>query len=190
MAAPEGSAALLLAFPEDKELAPAQIAACAPFAREHVVYLCIADPLPIQVRLRGKQVLVRQKDLGDFFDQDIAEVRLNQAETSAVILAVPRSPNLSRREVIEYLFRAELRFALFSAESMQAFAKLVDSIGSTNPAEESASPVDERCRELFQMEQLVLRAQASSMHVGLRGLILDTAAVPEVTVSLRNHRSE
>lgn len=188
----ERSQALREAFPEGKELAPAQVAACASFAREHVVQLCITDPLPMQVRLRGKQIFIRRKDLGDFFDQEIVEIQVAQAQAVATAAASLQRSNLSRREVVESLFRAELRFALFSAESMHAFSKLVDSIGTTDTTQggDITFPVDERCQEFLDMERLVLTAEARSMHVGLRGLILDTAAASAAPASRRNRRSD
>jgi len=182
MRAAERPEALLSAFPEDKELTPAQIAACAPFAREHVVHLCIADPLPIQVRLLGNEVVLRREDLAKFFDQDIADVQV----AHAVVSITQRGRSVSRRDVINRLFRSELRFALFSAESLQAFSKLVDSIEKAGLPEDSASPVDERCREYFDMERLILSAEAKSMNVGLHGLVLDTAASAGALPARRN----
>ena len=188
----ERSQALREAFPDCKELTPAQVAACASFAREHVVQLCIADPLPMQARLRGKQVFIRCKDLGDFFDQEIAEIQVAQTQAAAMAAASLQQTSLSRREVVESLFRAELRFALFSAESMHAFSKLVDSIGTTDTTQggDSTFPVDERCQEFFDMERLVLTAEARSMHVGLSNLLMDIVAVHPTPPSWRQRRPE
>lgn len=188
----ERSQALNEAFPEGNELAPAQVAACTSFAREHVVQLCIADPLPMQVRLLGKQVFLRRRDLGDFFAQEIADIQAAQTHATATAAASLQRPSLSRREVVESLFRAELRFALFSAESMHAFSKLVDSIGTTDTAQGggSAFPVDEHCQEFLDMERLVLTAEARSMHVGLNNLLIDTVVVHPTSPSRRPRRRE
>ena len=188
----ERSQALREAFPDCKELTPAQVAACAYFAREHVVQLCIADPLPMQARLRGKQVFIRCKDLGDFFDQEIAEIQVAQTQAAAMAAASLQQTSLSRREVVESLFRAELRFALFSAESMHAFSKLVDSIGTTDTAQGggSAFPVDERCQEFLDMERIVLTAEVRSMHVGLSNLLIDMAPLLSEQPSKRQNRPE
>ncbi len=140
-----------------------------------------------QGRFLGNEVVLRREDLAEFFDQDIADVQVAHAEATAVMSITPRGHSVSRRDVIDRLFRSELRFALFSAESLQAFSKLVDSIENAGRPEDSDSPVDERCLEYFDMERLVLSAQAKSMHVGLRGLILDTVAFPKAPV-LRSHR--
>ena len=188
----ERSQALREAFSNCKELTPAQVAACASFAREHVVQLCIADPLPMQARLRGKQVFIRCKYLGDFFDQEIENIQAAQTQAAAMAAASVQQTSLSRREVIESLFRAELRFALFSAQSMHAFLKLVDSIGTTDTTQggDSTFPVDERCQEFFDMERLVLTAEARSMHVGLSNLLMDIVAVHPTPPSWRQRRPE
>ena len=188
----ERSQALREAFSDCKELTPAQVAACASFAREHVVQLCIADPLPMQARLRGKQVFIRCKDLGGFFDQEIENIQAAQTQAAAMAAASVQQTSLSRREVIESLFRAELRFALFSAQSMHAFLKLVDSIGTTDTTQggNSTFPVDERCQEFFDMERLVLTAEARSMHVGLSNLLMDIVAVHPTPPSWRQRRPE
>jgi hypothetical protein len=189
MTSSERSDALVSAFPGETELTPAQIAQCAAFAREHIVHLCIADPLPMRVRLLGKQVHLRRSDLADYFAGEVSDIQALQAEEAASIAAASRGQSVSRREVVDCLFRAELRFALFSAESIRAFSTLVDGIEKMGPSDDSASPVDERCREYFDMERVVLGAQAKAMHVGLRGLLHDTFAAPTVPAS-RRHRNE
>ena len=188
----ERSQALRKAFPDGKDLAPAQVAVCASFAREHIVQLCIADPLPMQVRLRGKQVFLRCKELGGFFDQEIAEIQVAQAQAVANAAASLQRPSLSRREVVESLFRAELRFALFSTESMHAFSKLVDSIGTADTTQSGGSdfPIDEHCQEFLDMERVVLTAEAKAMHVGLSNLLLDTMIVLPASLSSLRHRRE
>ena len=188
----ERSQALREAFSDCKELTPAQVAACVYFAREHIVQLCIADPLPMQARLRGKQVFIRCKDLGDFFDQEIAEIQVAQTQAAAMAAASLQQTSLSRREVVESLFRAELRFALFSAESMHAFSKLVDSIGTTDTTQggDSTFPVDERCQEFLDMERIVLTAEVRSMHVRLSNLLINMAPLLSEQPSKRQNRPE
>ncbi len=139
--------------------------------------------------LIGKQVHLQRSDLADYFAREISDVQSLQAGEAASIAGASRRPSVSRREVVDWLFRAELRFALFSAESMRAFSTLVDGIEKMGPSDDSASPVDERCREYFDMERVVLGAQAKSMHVGLRGLLHDTFVAPTVPAA-RGHRNE
>lgn len=167
----ERSLALQSVFPEVKILSPAQVAVCLKFAREHLIHLCVADPLPLKVLVRSKNVFVRVADLAVYLDREHPEP--SEAEQSARVSKLPQRFLLTKEGAVEAIFRAELRFEIYRLECVEVFKKVTDYIaqsGRSTGSEEAPFHFEEHCKEFWEMEALSLRAQVGSLGTQLHHL--------------------
>ena len=175
----ERSLALQSVFPDVKILSPEQVAVCLKFAREHLIHLCVADPLPLKVLVRSKNVFVRVADLAVYLDRE--NPASSETEEPAPVSKSLQRFALTKQGAVDAIFRAELRFEIYRIESVQVFKTVANYIaesGRSTRSDENPISFEEQCKELWEMEALVLKGQVGALATQLVYLGVEITRVP------------